>query len=196
VRRLLLLPVLLLGLAVSKPVFAAPTYAAQTVRISSRASPGKWSWRGSGVLVSQGVLTALHVVEGKTDIRVILGDGRAHKVASWKRIGAGDAALIKLVTPVKGISPLPIISEDLKAPANATCLGYWGKAFDLGEPAVTQGKIFPNAKGNAYHGSLPLEFGMSGGPVIVNGTVVGVVQGKDKESNFYTKVSLARLPRN
>ncbi len=184
---------LLVGTAQSAQVVGT-TYEDQTIRIALKTPQGKWNWKGSGVLIAEGALTARHVVEGKTNLYVVLRNGTGYKVASWKRMGSGDAAILYLSQKITTVAPIPLVARDLTSPARGTCLGFWGPSFDAGVPSQSVGLLSPNGNSPAYTGTIPLEFGMSGGPVIVNGSVVGLVQGKDKGGNFFVKVSRSRLP--
>jgi hypothetical protein len=169
------------------------SYEVQTVRIASPINNGRWLWHGSGVLVSEGVLTAEHVIHNRDNLHVVTNKGVAYKVSSWQRM-PGDAVVIYLNVRIPGVRPVPVGRQDITVPTRAICLGYWGPSFSRADPVQTTGLLLPNGNSLSYLGTLPLEFGMSGGPVIVNGNLVALVQGKDKDGNFYTKVTQSRIP--
>ncbi len=158
---------------------------------------------GSGVIVSQGgrVLTNNHVVEGATQIRVTLFDGRE---LSAKLVGAdpkSDVAVLQLEGDLKGLVPLPF--------GNSTSLRLGETVLAIGNPfgvgqTVTKGIV--SAKGRADVGIVDYEDfiqtdaainpGNSGGALVnTRGELVGINTAILSRSGGYQGIGFA-IPSN
>jgi S1-C subfamily serine protease len=140
---------------------------------------------GSGVIVNQQgeILTALHVVDGATGIKVTFADG----TTSTAKISSSDATHdIASLTPVQ--PPSVIVPAVLGGPAR-----IGDEAFALGHPlglvdSLTAGVIsglnrsFPADNGRTLTGLIQFDAavnpGNSGGPLVNSkGQVIGIVTG-------------------
>ncbi len=141
--------------------------------------------QGSGFLVdTEGhILTNYHVVQGATQIRVILSDGRTLDAQVAGTSPADDLALLK-VDPqaVSGIVPLPLGDSGAAKPGQMAIA--LGSPFGL-ENSITVGVVSgvdrsrPGAVGRPITGMLQTDAsinpGNSGGPLLnVRGEVIGI----------------------
>ena len=142
--------------------------------------------QGTGYLVHpRYVATAFHVVEGDTTVRVTFGDGGASVSAKVCEGGssATDCALLELEQPLEGVTPLPLASALTK---RTTWSGYGFPGLTHGSGVPIEGAVLdPNGQDDKGARALLLQSplaaagnasplgGFSGGPVIVDGAVVG-----------------------
>jgi serine protease Do len=134
---------------------------------------------GSGVLVSKEghILTNHHVIEGMTEVRVQLTDGRNLAAALIGSDPATDIAVLRI--DAAGIEPLPLGDSDV--------LRVGQQVFAVGNPygleaSVTRGIV--SAKGRQMSSDSAIEHiqhdaavnqGNSGGPLLnVRGEIVGI----------------------
>ena len=134
---------------------------------------------GSGVIVSKEghILTNQHVIEGKTEIRVQLTDGRNLAATLIGSDLATDIAVLRI--EATGIEPLPLGDSDV--------LRVGQQVFAVGNPygleeSVTRGIV--SAKGRQMTSDSAIEHiqhdaavnqGNSGGPLLnVRGEIVGI----------------------
>lgn len=137
---------------------------------------------GTGVLVwsngSQGlVLTAAHVTDGCATPGVIFANGSTFQGRSLGRLRGHDLA--GLVVPVPpGAKPLPIATETPSAGQTATIYGHRGGSRQV---VVFPLRVRGYSSGRDGLAEIVLEPGVgngdSGGPVVFNGAVVGLVSG-------------------
>lgn len=195
-------PYLLIGIALfifalyprAAAVGTPPSPAASTVRIATNFGD-TWKWSGSGVLVKGGVLTAWHVVNGSRKVAIWLVDGRTFEMSTWRRVGDKDLGLVQYVGKIPDITELELADDDLAADVETVCIGYWGASFKTGIPVKTIGMTYPRlGSKREYLSSNLIEFGISGGPLLLGNIVVGVASAKPSVPNsdsfmFFTRVS-------
>lgn len=135
---------------------------------------------GSGFLIDKEgyIITNNHVVERADEITVKVS-GAEHKARIIGRDPKTDIALIKLITPVKDLHPLPVGDSD------KVRVGDWaiaiGNPFGL-EETVTLGIISATGRvigagpyDNFLQTDAPINPGNSGGPLLnLKGEVVGI----------------------
>ena len=135
---------------------------------------------GSGFIIDREgyIVTNNHVVERADDITVKVS-GKEYKATIVGRDPKTDLALIKLVTPVKDIQPLPLGDSDRLR------VGDWviaiGNPFGL-EETVTKGIISATGRvigagpyDNFLQTDAPINPGNSGGPLLnLKGEVIGI----------------------
>lgn len=193
------------------------SYAENVVQV--RFDIGNEDFECSGSLIGQNwVLTARHCADpadGITNIQVATGTtkgfpGNAQRIKKAHISPRGDVALLQLSTPIRGITPVNISGNYTpRAGDTGTIIGYglrankeysWyqykaqnrviGSARDLyNGPAV----YLEGINGAANHGD-------SGGPLIINGQVVGVCSKGDvddpgadpNETVYYANLSAHR----
>lgn len=151
---------------------------------------------GTGFAVRDGntILTAYHVIEGATDIKVnFLNDERPMTIIAVAP--EFDLALLRLEKPVgeyMNLSQSYSVSESLYA------YGYPGNAFDAGQASLSSGvlsRVLTNEdlKLNSPDAPVGLEIvqtdmalnpGNSGGPIFNKCGVVGVVSMKSNTQEF------------
>ena len=136
---------------------------------------------GSGFIVEKDgyILTNNHVVDGASEIKVKLADGRESTARVIGRDPKTDLALIKISTFLKDLPTLTLGDSD------AIQVGDWvlavGNPFGL-EHTVTQGIISASGRvigsgpyDNFLQTDAPINPGNSGGPLInMKGEVVGI----------------------
>jgi S1-C subfamily serine protease len=165
-----------------------------TVRIATNFGD-TWKWSGSGVLVKDGVLTAWHVVNGSRRVAIWLADNRTFEMSTWRRVGDKDLGLIQYVGKIPNITELELADDDLVSDVETVCVGYWGASFKTGLPVKTIGMTYPRlGSKREYLSSNLIEFGISGGPLLLGNIVVGVASAKPATPNsdsfmFFTRVS-------
>lgn len=154
------------------------------VRIDVTRRDGKLS-RGTGILVRDAaVLTCEHIVEDAAEIRVFppyatLPAGAIYLLAH--PLGE-DMALLEPATPLGIPVAVAPVDRQWKEASGGEPVGIWG---------FSTGDIYPSAQyisatlrafspANARIGiTSPVNPGDSGGPVLRNGRVIGLVQGSD-----------------
>lgn len=143
---------------------------------------------GSGSWTTCGVLTAWHVVKGASSVVVVEMGGGRHRAWRWWQVDGQDVAVVRLERPLN-LPKLQIRAGgrlDLKAGAvRAEGWGFWGAGVGIGSVTRTDGDLVWGLVGDAgFQQALGRDFyawtgcvrpGMSGGPVMVGGEVVGVV---------------------
>ena len=136
---------------------------------------------GSGFIVEKDgyIITNNHVVDGASEIKVKLADGRESTARVIGRDPKTDLALIKISTFLKDLPTLTLGDSD------AIQVGDWvlavGNPFGL-EHTVTQGIISASGRvigsgpyDNFLQTDAPINPGNSGGPLInMKGEVVGI----------------------
>jgi len=136
---------------------------------------------GSGFIVEKDgyIITNNHVIDGASEIKVKLADGRESAAQVIGRDPKTDLALIKISTLLKDLPTLTLGDSD------AIQVGDWvlaiGNPFGL-EHTVTQGIISASGRvigsgpyDNFLQTDAPINPGNSGGPLVnVKGEVVGI----------------------
>jgi serine protease Do len=136
---------------------------------------------GSGFIVEKDgyIITNNHVIDGASEIKVKLADGRESAARVIGRDPKTDLALIKISTLLKDLPSLTLGDSD------AIQVGDWvlaiGNPFGL-EHTVTQGIISASGRvigsgpyDNFLQTDAPINPGNSGGPLVnVKGEVVGI----------------------
>jgi len=153
---------------------------------------------GSGFIISSDgdVLTNHHVVDGASEVKVKLSDGREFKAKVVGSDEQSDVALLKI--DAKGLPALRIGNSDALKP------GQW--AIAIGSPfgldhSVTAGIVSAVGRSNPYAGQQYVPFiqtdvainhGNSGGPLLnVRGEVIGINSQIFSNSGGYMGVSFA-----
>ena len=159
---------------------------------------GLWMARGTGFTVTPSVIwTATHVLDvlgGKKpddakDMTIIrrwveLIDGSQIEIMPGWRVLAGDTAEASLLTP-HGLPCLPVAANAPHKNAPAIVLGFpgsfktWVSGHGHAETLKTKAPAWLRGMGIDWiEITMPLRVGMSGGPLLVDGKVVGVVSAK------------------
>ena len=153
---------------------------------------------GSGFIISSDgdVLTNHHVVDGASEVKVKLSDGREFKAKVVGSDEQSDVALLKI--DAKGLPALRIGNSDALKP------GQW--AIAIGSPfgldhSVTAGIISALGRNNRFTGQQYVPFiqtdvainqGNSGGPLLnARGEVIGINSQIFSNSGGYMGVSFA-----
>lgn len=146
--------------------------------------------RGDGL-----VLTNAHVVSGRSQVDVVLNDGRRLLGTVFERAaGSLDLALVKV--PVAGVTALPL------RPASGLRVGSWVAAVGHGAGAIWTfntgmvSNIYPAESDRpVFQTQIPLNPGNSGGPIVDRaGGVVGVVTARREGAegvNFGIRIDVA-----
>ncbi len=158
---------------------------------------------GSGVIVKKDgiVLTNNHVVEGATEIEVVLADKRSFRAKVVGTDDKTDLAVLRLQGDVSSLEPLPIGDSD-SLRLGETVLAI-GNPFGLGH-TVTEGIV--SAKGRANIGITDYEDfiqtdaainpGNSGGALVnLRGELVGINTAILSKTGSYAGIGFA-IPSN
>lgn len=153
----------------------------ETISVSPDGKQGKGI--GSAVLVSEDeLLTAAHVVDGASAMRVLFKDGTKIEATVVASIQASDIALIKLDKPYLDVPPATLADSD------DTPIG--SPVYIIGSPfGISQTLSIGHLSGRLNRGEMaggaPIEFlqtdtaintGNSGGPMFnADGEVIGIV---------------------
>lgn len=153
----------------------------ETISVSPEGKQGRGI--GSAVLVSEDeLLTAAHVVDGSSAMRVLFKDGTKIKASVVASIQSSDIALIKLDKPYREVAPAVLADSD------DTRIG--SPVFIIGSPfGISQTLSIGHLSGRLNRGEMaggaPIEFlqtdtaintGNSGGPMFnTDGEVIGIV---------------------
>lgn len=141
---------------------------------------------GCGVWTTQGVYTAWHVVEDAAAVTVITPAGERHAGLRWWRLGRQDAAVVRLGRPL-ALAGVPVALEP-GAGGNGVVMGYFARSWEAGRQVRVEGWLGARAGAEGGQGRIGSEFrpfdgpfqcGMSGGPVLVGGVLVGLVSHTD-----------------
>lgn len=159
-----------------------PTALAQTAPVSPSASTSNW---GTGFVVGEGyVLTAFHVVQGRTAVQLGPIAGKwltAEVVQSDAKL---DLALLKAPIDLPALSLAP--SADVPTGMEVSVIGYPQPKFQGLSKKITQG-IVNGVRSESQQArdvgmiqiSAEVSRGNSGGPVFAaDGSVIGMVQRK------------------
>jgi len=149
------------------------------------------SGQGSGFLIdNQGdILTNYHVVDGATDVQVLLNNGKTITAKVLGTDSADDLAIVKIdAGSVNGITPLQFGDSNTVQPGQMIIA--IGTPYGLTD-SVTDGIISGlnrSVSGSNMTGMLqidaPINPGNSGGPLLdVNGLVVGINTAVENSSN-------------
>lgn len=140
----------------------------------------------SGVWTNHGVVTAWHVVADAQTVYVHDSKGRTVQAWGWWRQNGEDVAVVRLMSRLTVPAlPLAEVPLALAAPVPAEAVAYWGIGEAMGLQSRSLGWIVPGIGttkcayddlGKRFYGTtIPVVPGMSGGPLVVNGKVYGVV---------------------
>jgi S1-C subfamily serine protease len=155
---------------------------------------------GTGFAVSPNglVLTAYHVAEGASSIKVHLFGGDVFQARIERSSPTTDLLLLRLDTKFSAYLT-PISTHSLSIGEHVFTIGY--PAIDLlgEEPKFTEGSIAalsgPGGDAMFIQISVPVQPGNSGGPLVTErGDLVGVVIGSANVLNFLKKTGT--LPQN
>ena len=158
-----------------------PSNQDQSVPSVARSDSPKAS--GSGAIVSSDglVLTAAHVVQGATSIKVCTAQG-VHPATIVQIDEANDIAVLRLDSGT--YSALPIgLARKVRLGQTVSTIGFPNIEIQGFSPKVTRGEISSsNGVGDdprSWQISVPVQPGNSGGPLLdENGNLVGVVVSK------------------
>jgi hypothetical protein len=157
---------------------------------------------GTGFVVSTGpgiaaVVTASHVIEGANFVVTFAAD-------SATTIGVDPSDVLKVDTDDRnGLAiffvrtALPASVRPLRLSSGSFSPTYGVQASLLGYPDMTATpqvapRSFAGRDGLRYAFDLPVAQGMSGGPVVRNGTVIGLVTETDGSRTFVVPASVLR----
>lgn len=141
---------------------------------------------GCGVWTTQGVYTAWHVVEDAAAVTVITPAGDRHAGLRWWRLGRQDAAVVRLSEPL-ALAGVPVALEP-GAGGNGVVMGYFARSWETGRQVRVEGWLGARVGAEGGQDRIGSEFrsfdgpfqcGMSGGPVLVGGVLVGLVSHTD-----------------
>lgn len=156
---------------------------------------------GSGFIVSIAerhlhILTAYHVVEGESEIgvRLLRDPGRtlpARVIENQVDLGDQGLSLLRLeIDDRRGLVALPLSQRaepDSREPVFAA--GFYGAGRIPW--SLTQGRLIGEAEGSLLFTGAIAE-GNSGGPLLQDGEVVGVVTARGREHHLATPARLAQ----
>jgi S1-C subfamily serine protease len=164
--------------------------------------------RGKAIAASQGscffvsgdgtVVTNHHVVDGRSEFKVIDTSGAQYKAVLEKSDQANDLAVLKVkASNHKYVSFAPFGS--LKTGQNIFAVGYPVSAVLGTEPKFTDGVVSSTTgmqnMANMFQMTVPIQPGNSGGPVLnEKGQVVGVVTSTAAVGAFFENTG--SLPQN
>ena len=153
---------------------------------------------GSGVLIAEDglILTAAHVIEGATEITVVIEETQEYRATVVQSDLEADVAALRI--PASGLEYLTLgDSEDLAYYEEICVLGYSRPSIGVGFiPArgyFIGLRTGPSASYVQFE-ATPLDYGHSGGPVIdASGHVVGIVVRvvADLELGVFNKLAVA-----
>ena len=170
---------------------------------------------GTGFITTDGVFTAWHVIqdEGSANsfpflptspailVKIMLWDNTVYDVLDWRRIHKED--LCKLLVPALLPESALVLAEDVLAEdAPCTIVGYWGESLEMASQVMSLGRTRINAEispwydtygSNFYKTTLMVGGGCSGGPVFVNGKIVGLLTGGSGNSTVISRLDRAHL---
>ncbi len=179
----------------------AETYGGPGKALPAQTAPaqhGKGSGTGFAVSADGTILTCAHVVEGASDIVVVLADGSSHPAKVVQYSTQTDLAVLKIDAATPAYLQL----------ASAASPKLGDKVFTIGFPAPTMlGNKPKYSEGSvaALSGieddaalmqiSIPIQPGNSGGPVVdTHGRAVGIVEATAAIANFFKRSGT--LPQN
>ncbi len=143
------------------------------------------------------ILTAWHCLEHYTDLSrdpqfSLLHGSDAVTVAATRLADGGsmeaDWALLRLARPIRSVGPLPVDSVDMAAGVRVLLAGY-ARDQGLGEGGERltwqAGCRLTEQKPGRVGTDCVTYKGASGGPVLLDGRVVGVISAGDSEQRTY-----------
>jgi S1-C subfamily serine protease len=155
---------------------------------------------GTGFMASSdgAILTALHVVEGGSEIEAIDGDGNIHRARLIGKLPDLDVALLEV--DLKN-APALVVPASLRAVSGDAVFTIGFPATELlgTEPKFSDGAIsaLSGLKGDLsrMQVSVPIQPGNSGGPLVnERGEAIGVVVSSAAAASFYRNTGA--LPQN
>lgn len=149
-------------------------------------------YRGSAFFVSsRHLLTARHVIENLDWTKIRLDDGpwgqglfgldKCPSVHAPREKNERDIAILTVARPVEGINGIDLDFGDPKVGEKIILGGLSTETGQLEIPELPIGSY--DGEIDAYVAHTFVGTGMSGGPALRNGRLVGVIQARDKESN-------------
>jgi len=176
---------------------AAATAIASSVEVQARDAAGA-PRAGTGIVVDPSgfVLTALHVVEGASGIRVTAEEGVAHAAQIHATDARADLALLRLLTPRLRLAAARIVSDEPLEPGES--LLAVGSPYGLPR-TVSSGILSARDRRGVYDDVVPLlqtdlsvHPGSSGGPLVnLRGEVVGLVTAVLRDRGFDLPIAFA-----
>lgn len=129
------------------------------------------------------VLTALDLVAGSDEIRVLLPSGEWQRAQLAQQLDAADLAVLRLGRVTRGF--LPVSSSEAGDGVTVLTLGHPGKVAAGAQPEVQQAHIrnrTGTGAGRRFELSVPLDASHVGSPVLNDaGQVLGIVLPSDYE---------------
>lgn len=157
---------------------------------------------GCGVWTVNGAYTAWHVVMDAQSVTVVGPDGDQHVAWGWWRLGAQDAALVRLEAPLSlpavRVAPGPVAES-----GSVRACAYWGFGLNSGRYVtatgfldVTEGRTPANIGARFYGTNIPAERGMSGSPLLAGDLLIGVLSHRVEppRASFYAPVDAVSAP--
>ncbi len=119
-------------------------------------------------------LTCRHVVEGTPPSAIVLPNGNRFPIIFFEAHPARDVAVIWVRSdPARPVVCLPLAARDTRLGDYVTLAGY---PVDRGL-WLSQGLVGSRDSDGDIWCSVPIYYGCSGGPVLLNGEVVGIGAG-------------------
>ena len=138
---------------------------------------------GCGVVTTDGVFTAWHVVDNADRVYVMDWQGESVLADSVSRVAGQDAALIVVDLSELSYVPVALAAEKLTKRTDVTVIAYWGMGHSNGVVVIGHGYIDTGApkrvlmsdiSKKTYAAVLPFLQSMSGGPIFANGKLVAL----------------------
>lgn len=136
---------------------------------------------GSGVIISEDglVITAGHVLEGASSVRITLHDGRVFDITDFYIDKTADVGFIDLPCSVKDFVPL----SDSNIVTENDCITHIGNPWGIWTDKKIKGfiekskfqRIFAGKDVDLFLLKLAVEPGCSGGGLYFNGKLIGII---------------------
>lgn len=154
----------------------------QVCKIYSIGANGERNSQGSGVIVDNGksIITNLHVIEGSSNVEVILYNGKLSKTNVVKAYSVNND-LILLKNPHQSDASASIRIGSINKGESVFAIGYPNSAYDDGSSTLSTGIISANRQRNGMprlQTTAPITYGSSGGGLFdYKGKLVGITTG-------------------
>ena len=151
-------------------------------KIYSIGSDGKRNAQGSGVLVDNGnyIVTNLHVIEGSSNVEIILHNGSLSKTNVVKAYSI-DNDIIILKNPHQTAISANFRQGSISKGESVFAIGYPNSAYDNGSSTLSTGIISAYRQRNGQprlQTTAPITYGSSGGGLFdYHGKLVGITSG-------------------
>lgn len=144
------------------------------------------------------VLTAYHVIDGASEVTVMLADGRQQKVEAVSASPSNDIAILRLSADTPAYLDIRGVREEDMG-QHVFTIGYPVPDWLGQQPKYTDGTLSGLSGLNGEHAtiqiSVPIQPGNSGGPIVnEQGQAIGVAVGSANDKEFAR--STGSMPQN